>query len=391
MADFLERRQQRPQRGVFRDGLGERLLAAVGLGALQVDRQQRVAHQLDLAGIQLEVGAADVFAPLMRLHDPGTVLTVGRAGRAGDVGVDAEVLGGHADGVLAVAANDQIEALHRPRHLDVARCVDSPVAAWVVAHVGGSDDHVGLGAQLGHQLGGLGRRGAELDARDVVGQGHLAGVVGGQTHHRDAPAGDRKYLVRLEQALAIGAVDVGRQHRERGPGPLLGQHRRRLVKLMVADRHRVVADRVHAFEVGLGVLQIALRHAGVDVAAVEQEHLAAAGLDLGADAVDQRFARRHAVLAVAVGPEAAMVVVGVQDRQLQRLARRRAGAGDQAGHDQQPTQAQRGKGCKGGKGEHRGSGNVGQCGAMSMGAARPGHSSAQVTSTQTRPASILTG
>jgi hypothetical protein len=95
---------------------------------------------------------------------------------------------------------------------------------------------------------------------------------------------------------------------------------------VVADGRGVVAEQVHALEVGLGILQVALGHAGVHVAAVEQQHLAAGGLDLGAHLVDQRLARGQTVLAVAVGPEAAVMIVRVQHGQLERRSRRGCGA-----------------------------------------------------------------
>ena len=80
---------------------------------------------------------------------------------------------------------------------------------------------------------------------------------------------------------------------------------------MVADGHGLVAQQVHALEVGHGVLQIRLGHAGVDVATVKQQALPALCRHVGADAVNHRLARSHAVLTVAVLPKAAMVVVGV--------------------------------------------------------------------------------
>ena len=94
------------------------------------------------------------------------------------------------------------------------------------------------------------------------------------------------------------------------------QHGRGLVKLVVAHRHRIVAQQVHALEVGPRVLQVGLGHAGVDVAAVEQQAVATGLGNLGADAVDDGLPGGHAVLPVAVFPEAAMVVVGVHHGEL---------------------------------------------------------------------------
>jgi len=66
-------------------------------------------------------------------------------------------------------------------------------------------------------------------------------------------------------------------------------------------------------EVRNGVLQVGLGHAGVHVATIEQQAVAACGRHLLADLIHHGLARRHAVFAIAVLPETAVVVVGVQD------------------------------------------------------------------------------
>ena len=72
-------------------------------------------------------------------------------------------------------------------------------------------------------------------------------------------------------------VVILQRHRQRALRPQRGvelaegaQDLGPVVELVVAHGHRVVTQQVHALEVGLGVLQVALGHAGVDVAAVEQ-------------------------------------------------------------------------------------------------------------------------
>ncbi len=82
---------------------------------------------------------------------------------------------------------------------------------------------------------------------------------------------------------------------------------------MVAYRHCIVADEVHAAEVRLGVQQIGLRHAGVDVATGEHQHAAPFGSHRFTDAVYQRLLRRQTILPVVAAPEVAVVIVGMQN------------------------------------------------------------------------------
>ena len=82
---------------------------------------------------------------------------------------------------------------------------------------------------------------------------------------------------------------------------------------MVADSHRVVAHQIHAAEVWLGVLQVRFGYPGINIAARQQQHAAALRRDFLTNAVDQRFLRRQAVLAVFTAPEVPMVIVGMQN------------------------------------------------------------------------------
>ncbi len=85
-AFILERRQQGEHLWVFRNfrGIEDALALAVIVGhlLLQVDRDQLIMHQLHLPVTEFEIRAADVFTPLMGLHNPDAVLLVRRARRA---------------------------------------------------------------------------------------------------------------------------------------------------------------------------------------------------------------------------------------------------------------------------------------------------------------------
>ena len=94
---------------------------------------------------------------------------------------------------------------------------------------------------------------------------------------------------------------------------LLAQHAQRIVEFVVTDCHRVVTHQVHAAEVRLGVLQIRFRHAGVDIAARQQQQAAALRRHFLTNAVHQRFLRAQAVFAVIVLPEVTVMIVGVQN------------------------------------------------------------------------------
>lgn len=252
----------------------------------------------------------------------------------------------HAHGALAVTADDEIQPLagrHGAGHLHVARRVDAAQGVGaVVAHVRGGNHHVGLGAQLGQQGDRFGDGFAELDALDIDRQRKLPRVVGGQAHHGDLVATPLEGRVGREHALAV-LVDTGREQGKVDPLALLDEHRGWLVELVVAHGRDVVADEAHVLEVGLGILQVGLGHAGVDVATVQQQAVAAGRGHLGTDAVDHRLARGHAVLAVGVGPEAAVVVVGVQDGQPQRRSLGRRGGRCGTARQQRQRQGRDGK------------------------------------------------
>ena len=278
----------------------------------------------------------------MGLHDPGAVLFIWLALRAGHIGRIGHVFGTHAHWHVGVAAHHQVNALDCAGHFHVAWCLNTMLAIGIVAHVGGRYHQIGLCAQLRHELGGLLDRAAKLQLTHVLRVAQFLRVVRCEAHDRHAQSTQIEQLVRLENALAA-PIDIRRQQGKRSKLALHGQNSGAFVELMVAHRHGVIAQQVHAFEIRYRVLQIGLGHAGVDVATVEQQAVAASGSHFGADGVDHGLARRHAVFAVLVVPETAMVVIGVQHRDGIGAVSLRAG-GRQMGASGQRQQQEAGSG-----------------------------------------------
>ena len=114
LAFVLERRQQRHHLRILGDlrRIQHPLALAVIVSHffLQVDRDQLIVHQLHLAVAELKIGAADVFAPLMRLDDPDAVLTIRRARGAWHIIDLLFIFRRHAYRILRVTADD-----HRQR------------------------------------------------------------------------------------------------------------------------------------------------------------------------------------------------------------------------------------------------------------------------------------
>ena len=152
-------------------------------GLHQIDRNQRIFHQLEFAIEVFKIGPAHVFAPFMGLHDPAAVLAVRFAFGAGHVFTVHHVFGFHAGRVLGMAADYEVEAFDRSGHLHIARRLGTVVAIFVMPHMGRGDHDVGLGAQFGQHLCGLGNRAAELDVFQVVRAGHFGRVFGREAHH----------------------------------------------------------------------------------------------------------------------------------------------------------------------------------------------------------------
>ena len=345
MTELLVGRQHRQHVLVLSDLAGVRHQAGFSIGCLdglhQVDRNQCVFHQFELTGAVLKIGPAHVFSPLMGLHDPGAVLPIRFAIGARNVFTVQHVFGLHAGRILGVAADHQINAADGSCKLDVARRLSSMIAVFVVTHVGGRDHHVRLAAQLRHHFCSLRDRVAELDILEVVRHRHLGGVFRGQAHHAKAQATECEHLVSWKHALTT-LVNIGCQHRKLNQRTLHFQNRGGLVELMIAHGHGVVSKHVHAFEIGHRVLQIRFRNPGIDVATVQQQAVATRLCHFRTNLVDHGFARCHAVLAVAVFPEPAVVVVGVQDRDVVDLvffrSHRRGGCAAQQGQRDKGSQ-----------------------------------------------------
>ena len=69
----------------------------------------------------------------------------------------------------------------------------------------------------------------------------------------------------------------------------------------------------HSPEIGLPILPVGFRDAGIDISAGEQKTMSTAGSDFAPNLVDQGFSGGHAVFAVFVLPESSMLVVRVQN------------------------------------------------------------------------------
>ena len=104
LALVLERRQQGEHLLVFSDlwrvEYALTFTVRVGDFLLQVDRDELIMNKLHLAVTELKIRPADVFAPLVRLNNPDTVLTVRRARRARHVVHLLFVLGCHTHRIL---------------------------------------------------------------------------------------------------------------------------------------------------------------------------------------------------------------------------------------------------------------------------------------------------
>ena len=260
---ILERRQQGEHLRIFGDlwRIEHALALAVVVSDLflQVDRDQLIVHQLHFAVAEFEVGAAHIFAPLMGLDDPDTVLLVRRARAARNVIHLFFILRGHAYRVLRVAADDHRQRTCRQaaRHLDVARRIRSVVAVVIMAHVGGGQNNVRffILLQLLDNEFGLFRRFTELDIGKELGITNFSRIVGRQTDNRNIQPAAFEQRPRLKQTLA-GAflVNIGGEERELRPFFLLTQYAKGVIKLVIAYRHRIIANQVHPAKIGFRVL-----------------------------------------------------------------------------------------------------------------------------------------
>ena len=181
------------------------------------------------------------------------------------------------------------------RHFNIARRVRTVIAVVIVPHVGSGDNDVRLFIHLqflNHHLRLFGRF-TELDIGEEFRVTDLRGVVRRQSEDGDFQILAFKNSPGLEQAFSgTLLVDIGGEEGEFGPLFLLTQHAERIIKLMITDGHRIVANQVHTTKVRFRVLQVGFRYASVNVAAGKQQHAAAFSRDLFANAVHQRFLRR---------------------------------------------------------------------------------------------------
>ncbi len=295
---------------------------ALGVALDQVDRDQVIAGQGQLAILVLKLGTAHILAPLVSLHDPGAVLLIRLAVITRfEIGV---LVGGtrfHTDRILGVATNDGIQSPCRQctSHLYIARRIAAVLTILVMAHVSDGEDQIGLlvTADLLAQFSRLAGRIAELQGLHVVGINQLRGILGGQAQYGDLETAlQLEHLVGVKVVLTAGLViDVGRKHGELGPLALLLQHAERVVEFMVAHCHGIVANVVHRHEVRLGILQIGLRHPGIHITTGENQYVTASSLGIGTQLLDQSLLGSHTILIFSVVPETAVGIVGVQDGQ----------------------------------------------------------------------------
>ena len=143
------------------------------------------------------------------------------------------------------------------RHFDVARRVGTMLAVVVMTHMGGGDNHIRffiLIQFINDQLR-FGGWLAELDISEVLRVADFGRVIGGQADHGNFQPLTVEDHPRFEEAL-IGAllVDIGGEEGELRPLLLLAQDAHRVIELVVADRHCVITNKVHAAKIGLGIL-----------------------------------------------------------------------------------------------------------------------------------------
>ncbi len=100
----LERRQQLHHRRIRDDRL---LIRQPGFTAilirdfmLQINRNELIIFQRQLAIAKGKIAATDIFAPLLSLHDPDAILPIGLAGLARLVIRNAAVSLRHTDGIV---------------------------------------------------------------------------------------------------------------------------------------------------------------------------------------------------------------------------------------------------------------------------------------------------
>ncbi len=135
------------------------------------------------------------------------------------------------------------------------------------------DDQVDLVAQFGNGLLHRSRRHRHVERRDVGGDDCRGGILPHDADDADANAVTLDDRMRLRVRMIGASVKkVRAQHGKRRAVLLPFEDLDAVFKLVITDRHGVVAHRDHEFEGQLALGQLGQR-AGEDVAGIEQEHV----------------------------------------------------------------------------------------------------------------------
>ena len=154
-----------------------------------------------------------------------------------------------------MATHHQVQPVDRACHFHITGGLNGVAAVLKMPHMGGGNYEIGLLVQLGHQLGGLLYGTTELQSLHMRRVAQLLRVVGGQAHYGYPHTTQIEDLVRGKHAFPF-AVDIGRQHGKARQLALHFQGSGAFVKLVVAHRHGVITQQIHALEVGHGLLQV---------------------------------------------------------------------------------------------------------------------------------------
>ena len=131
------------------------------------------------------------------------------------------------------------------------------VAVIVVPHVGCGDNDVRFFrfAQGFNHFFGFFCRDTEFSVREVARITDFRCVIRCQADYRNFYTLLIKHGIRLKQAFTgTFLIDIGGQERECGPFFLNAQRFQRIIKLVVAQRHRIITDQIHPFEIRFGIL-----------------------------------------------------------------------------------------------------------------------------------------
>ena len=196
-----------------------------------------------------------------------------------------------------------------------ASFLSAPSPRWVSAMMSCAPSLFHLGNEALRRL----HRGTEVHVLDVLLPRGQRRVRIRQAEDADFHATDLAHHIRLGEKLPSRAIgDIGGEHGKLCAGDPLAKRRRGEVRFMVADRHRVVADRVHQLEDRAAFGEVGDHGVAQRVAGIEQQDIRRLRAHLfhhGGDAVEaaDRFAGEFA-LPSAPRADVAVEIVGVQDR-----------------------------------------------------------------------------